>query len=181
MKSELPAGGPSRLDAEGVIAQLDLPEREKLMIRSRWLDQVEWMETKANRARSRHYALRLTTVIGGILVPALISFSLGSSEHRWLRWVTFGVSLVVAVAAAVEEVNHYGDLWRHYRRYAETLKIEGWQYFLRTGPYRRYRTHEAGLPVFTRRVEQMLLEDLAEYFGRVVVNDREEARHDVIA
>ena len=53
---------------------LELNDRQKHYLKSRWLDQILWMEGRANDARQRYYQLRLTTIIGGVIVPILISF-----------------------------------------------------------------------------------------------------------
>jgi len=88
--------------------------------------------------------------------------------------------LLVALSAAVEEFFHYGERWRHYRQNAEALKNEGWQFFLLAGGYRRHRSHQTAYPAFTGRVEQILADDVSEYFGDVVP-PTEEGRREVIA
>ncbi len=46
---------------------------EKEFLRQRWLDQMIWFSDKASLYRDRHYRIRIVTVIGSILVPAMIS------------------------------------------------------------------------------------------------------------
>ena len=50
----------------------------------------------------------------------------GSGMRQVFVWVTFALSQVVAISAAIEEFFHYGERWRHYRRTAESLKTQGW-------------------------------------------------------
>ena len=117
---------------------------QKHFLRSRWLDHVLWMEGRAGSARDRYYALRLTTVIGGVIVPA----------------------------AAVEEFFHYGERWLHCRRTAEWLKIEGWQFFQLSGPYRPDKSHSKAYPAFAGRVEDIIQRDVEVYVTEVVREKR---------
>ena len=41
-------------------------------MRSRWLDQIVWLEGKANGSQRWYYGLRLVAIVGGLIVPALI-------------------------------------------------------------------------------------------------------------
>lgn len=169
--SALHRGRPGARRIEDLVEDLDLPEEQKILLRSRWLDQMHWMSDKARVARRRHLILRWIMTSGGVILPALVSFSLGAGQSEAVRWLTFAVSLVVALLATTEEVFHFGDTWHHYRRNAELLKSIGWQFVQLTGPYARASTHAAALPAFTRRVEEILSEDVDEYFGRVVAEE----------
>jgi hypothetical protein len=148
-------------------------------LRARWLDQIDWMARRAAGAKRRYQLLRMTTVIGGVIVPALISISLGQpSTETWLRWLTFVVSLVVAISAGIEEFLRYGEQWRHYRRTAERLKVEGWQFITRTGPY-VHGAPEDAFQTFATQVEQLLGSDVSDYLDRVVVVSAPSGRHEV--
>lgn len=164
-----------KADLGGMIDALGLAELQKHMVRARWLDQVLWMERRANAARDRYYALRLTTIVGGVILPALVSLNVSDSATAGpiVRWTTFGLSLMVALTAAVEEFFHYGERWRHYRRTVEWLKSEGWEYFQLGGPYRRYKTHAEAYPAFAGRVEEIIQRDIDQYVTKVVQEQTE--------
>lgn len=87
------------------------------------------MEGKANLSRERHYFLRVTTIIGGVILPALVSLNINTNfkpnNRDIIMWSTFGLSQIVAISAAIEEFFHYGERWRHYRRTVESLKTQG--------------------------------------------------------
>jgi hypothetical protein len=156
-------------DLDGVIGSLDLHPVEKHFLRLRWLDQVIWMERAADAARNRYYALRLTTIVGGVIVPALIGLDLKGHAAITVSWITIGLSLIVALSAAVEEFFHYGERWRHYRRTVELLKEEGWQFFQSSGPYRPYhKDYERSYAAFAERVESLLKADVNAYIKQVV-------------
>jgi predicted chitinase len=145
----------------GLIDQLDLSELRKDFLKQRWLDQVLWLEGRATKNRDRHYALRLTTIIGGVIIPALVGLGKGNESWQiYLSWTAFGVSQAVAISAALEEFFGYGDNYRTYRNTAESLKIEGWEYFQLTGNYRDFEDHTDAYSIFAERVEQYIKQDV---------------------
>ncbi|MBA2253604.1 MAG: DUF4231 domain-containing protein, partial [Chloroflexi bacterium] len=152
---------------------------ERAFLRARWLDQIDYMQRRARTTKRRYHLLRMTTVIGGVIVPALISISLGQVvTDAWVRWATFAVSLVVAVSAGIEEFLRYGEQWRHYRRTAERLKVEGWQFLTRTGPYAEREVQET-FQIFADQVEKLLSSDVQDFLDRVVIVNAPAARHQV--
>jgi hypothetical protein len=151
-----------------VIDALLLDPLQRRFLRSRWLDQIVWMEGRADQSRRAYHALRLAVIVGGVLIPGLVSVGIGNPlGASVVRWATFGLSLTVAICAAVEEFFHHGERWRHYRRTVELLKIEGWQYFSLAGPYRRYKTHDDGFATFAARVEGVIQPSVEVYITDV--------------
>jgi Protein of unknown function (DUF4231) len=157
-----------------LIDALALTDLEKRFLRSRWLDQVVWLEAKAKQNQWRYYCLRVLTITAGVVVPALVSLNVRKqSVASTLAWITFAVSLVVAIAAALEGFFRYGDRWRNYRRSAEALKAQGWQFFQLAGPYSAFKSHSQAYPVFAAQVEALLYQDVDVYITQVV---QEQAR-----
>src|SRR5262245_23587548 len=98
---------------EEIIDSLSLTDLQKRYLRDRWLDQLLWTERKAVENQRRYYLLRLLTIVGGVIVPTIVSLNvLTTHATKALAWVTFGVSLVVALAAALEGFFRYGERWR---------------------------------------------------------------------
>jgi hypothetical protein len=158
-----------------LIESLQLSDLQKHLLRSRWLDQVLWMEGKAALAQKRHYALRLIAIVGGVIVPALVGLKIGEQVVcPWLQWTTFFLSLIVAISVAVEEFFHYGERWRHYRRTVECLKIEGWQFFQLAGPYQQSQTHTRAFPDFAAQVEKICRQEVDVFITEVVKEKKEE-------
>ena len=188
-----PAGRPSsneRLMA--MLDGLDITPFQKGLLRERWLDQVTWMGAKARRARRRYLAFRIPLIVGGVLVPALITILLsseGKTSIPWLfgisvdgvRLLAFVTSLTVAASAGIEEVLKFGEAWRHYRRTAEVLKTLGWQYLMLNGAFRRYRSHADAFGTFTERVEDTLNEDVEGYLSAMSGEGGERSKHEVVA
>jgi hypothetical protein len=172
-------------DLGTLVDALKLSDLQKHFLHSRWLDQIIWMEGKADSARSWYYRLRLTIIIGGVSIPALVSLNTPALMNLTINdriastvgWITFGLSLLVALSAAVEQFFNFGERWRHYRRMAETLKTEGWQFFQLSGPYRRYESHAEAYQTFASRTEETNQHDVEAYISSVVrekVEDREQ-------
>ena len=154
---------------------LKLPDLQRKFLNSRWLDQVLWMEAQAGQARNRYYRARLMTIVGGIILPALVSLNFNNGKVREvLVWATFGLSQVVAISAAVEEFFHYGERWRHYRRTVESLKTKGWQFFQLSGSYVTYKTHEEAFTIFASQIEEIIQRDVEIYATQVVQEKKQE-------
>ncbi len=146
----------------------ELNDLRKQFLRSRWMDQTLWMEGRAAQARTWYYSLRLTTILGGVIIPALVSLSLEGQPAVWLRWVVFAISLAVAVSSALEGFFRYGERWRHYRQTVETLKSEGWEFFELSGHYARYQSQAEAYPRFAGWVEEVIRHDVQLYVSQVV-------------
>ncbi|MEH1945205.1 MAG: DUF4231 domain-containing protein [Nostoc sp.] len=152
----------------GLIDRLDLSDLRKDFLKNRWLDQVMWLEGKATKERNAHHNLRMITIIGGVIVPALIGFQKGNQKWQEIvGWSAFGLSQVVAVSAAVEEFFGHGEKYRNYRNTAEGLKIEGWQFFQMAGPYRQFNAHSDAYTIFAERVEQYIQQDLQGFISQL--------------
>jgi Protein of unknown function (DUF4231) len=160
---------------------VELPELQKNFLRSRWLEQVLWMEGRAKSARNWHHRLRLTTIFGGVLIPALVSLSsfnldaLANTKDNnktnfrgFFGLSAFVLSQVVAVSAASEQFFNNGDRWRHYRRSVESLKTQGWQFFQLTGTYSKMESHQQAFMMFAGQVEEILQHDVEVYSTKVV-------------
>lgn len=149
-----------------LIEELSLDPLHVKFLRYRWLAYVTWLDRQARRSYILHRFLRTLIVIGGVLTPALVSLNLGEDTRTTIMWPTFAVGVVVAVSVALDELFQFGDNWTHYRRIAEMLKSEGWRFFQRSEPYRRYSSHQEAFPRFADRVEAIVQQEVDTYFSR---------------
>ena len=150
-----------------MIDGLALGDLQKRFLHGRWLDQLLWFESKSTQNQRRYYVLRLVTIVGGVIVPALISLNLRKAHvAEVLAWVTFGLSLVVAISAALENFFRYGERWRTFRRTAEALKGQGWLFFELTGPYQA-QDHASAFPTFASQVETLVRQDVDAFIAQV--------------
>jgi hypothetical protein len=157
-----------------IIRQLELTTLQREFLRHRWLDQVRWAEGKAGTAQGWYRRLRLITIVGGVLIPALIGLNVTEPASDILRWAVFGIGLIVAFAASIEGFFHYGDRWPHYRRTAELLKSEGWQFFQLSGQYATATTHAAAYTAFAAQTEAIIQRDVEVFFTAVVPEQEQE-------
>jgi hypothetical protein len=155
-----------RTDLEKLTASFQLSDEHRHFVSSRWLETVLWMEAAAQRTRTRYYSLRLTTVVGAVIVPALVSINAVGGTEAAITWLTFAVSLVVAVSVAIEGFLRFGDRWRHYRSLAEEMKSEGWDFYELSGLYRA-EDHETAFPTFVERVDALLRREPQEYIEEI--------------
>jgi Protein of unknown function (DUF4231) len=149
-----------------MIDGLALGDLQKRFLRGRWLEQLLWFERKSESNQRRYYALRLVTIVGGVIVPALISLNLRQADvAETLGWVTFGLSLIVASSAALESFFRYGENYRMFRRTAEALKGQGWMFFELTGPYQEH-DHMSAFPKFAAQVETLVRQDVDTFIAQ---------------
>lgn len=155
-----------------MIDGLALGDLQKRFLQGRWLEQLLWFERRSGSNQRRYYALRLVTIVGGVVVPALISLNLRSADvAEGLGWVTFGLSLIVATSAALESFFRYGENYRMYRRTAEALKGQGWMFFELTGPYQA-RDHQSIFPKFGAQVETLVRQDVDTFIAQAQASER---------
>jgi hypothetical protein len=151
-----------------LLDQLDLEPLQREFLRRRWLDQVSWLENRAAGSQRWYNRLRLITIVGGVIIPALVGLNVSGEVSERIQWTVFGLGLVVALAAAIEGFFHFSDRWPHYRRTAELLKSEGWQFFQLSGPYAGAGSHVGAYPRFAAQVEALIQRDVDVYFTAVV-------------
>ncbi|MGK7888613.1 MAG: DUF4231 domain-containing protein [Leptolyngbyaceae cyanobacterium] len=156
----------------GLIDKLEIDSLRKDFLKSRWLDQVIWLEGKASKEQWWHYRLRMITIVGGVLVPAIVGLNgfPGEQENQdrqvlW-GWTAFVISQTVAISAAAEEFLGHGEKYLNYRNTAENMKIEGWQYLQLAGPYQSFKDHKSAYTAFATRVEMYIQKDVQGFLAQ---------------
>jgi hypothetical protein len=164
------AGTPRRdhkFDAQ--IDQLELDPVQRAYLSERVLGELAFLGKRARRAQRHYYVLRLVTILGGVAIPALVGLEMG--DQAWtnrVRWLVFGLGLVVASAAALEEFFRWGERWRHYRRQAELLRGEGWAYLTLSGPtYQQFDSHAAAFRTFVAATEEAIRQEVGVYITQI--------------
>ena len=169
-------GAGSKKELSSLIEALELSDLRKRFLRSRWLDQMFWFEDKAGQNQRRYYGLRLVTIAAGVVVPALVGVNVRESVTTDLAWVIFGLSLAVALAAALDGFFRFGERWRNYRHTAEALKSQGWLYLQLAGPYTGFGSHSKAYPVFAARIEAVIQHDVDVYITQVVHEGKQDGQ-----
>lgn len=144
-----------------LINTVELSDLEKQFMKSRWLDQLLWLESRAKSTKTWSSRLRLMTIIGGVLLPAFVSLNFSDSTFgHYIGWVTFGLSQMVAISASIEEYFGFSEKQTLYRKTAESLKSEAWKFFQLTGSYKDFPNHSSAYSNFALRVEKFIQEDV---------------------
>ena len=147
---------------EALIEGAGLDGTQKGYLRKRWLHQIRWWDRRAWEARQRYFRLRMTIVLGGVIVPFLATASFSAPLEPWMRRAAAVVSLLVAACAALEALYSWGAIWLEKRRAAELLKVEGWLLLHRGGRYKE-QTEAAAFPEFVTEVESQIAAEVGEY------------------
>jgi hypothetical protein len=153
-------------DFNDLIDHLQLDDLQKSYLKSRWLDQVLWIENRAAHMRDWYRRLRSGSIIASAAVPLLlmfVSFNKDEKINNFVKITTAAISASVTVAVAIEELNQFGDKWYRYRRSAELLKSQGWQFIERSGSYRKYNSHQEAFTDFAEQVEMIIQRDVDVY------------------
>ncbi|MCP9495240.1 MAG: DUF4231 domain-containing protein [Pyrinomonadaceae bacterium MAG19_C2-C3] len=148
----------------------------KTYLRSRWLVQILQLEQDATRARKLHQALRLTTVIGSLLLLMFVTLRFNDTLlGGWaglVYYLTVMMSLAVAASIAVEHIFNYGERARLLAIQLDKLKTEGWCFLQLSGRYNRFGTHEEAFASFANQVESLSRRDAGEVYVPEIVRDR---------
>jgi hypothetical protein len=159
------------------LEKLPLAEWQRDFVRDRWWDQINWMDATARRCQRWHRSLRMILIVCGVITPALVSATFGSSSDGsadLVRAAAIAAGLMVAVSTAAEELFRFGPRWRHYRQTSEQVRSEGWMFITLSGPYRRYGTHGEAFRTFARNVEEAFQQDVDAFITNVFrENDRD--------
>jgi hypothetical protein len=162
-----------------LVPSLNLRPEQRAFMSARWLDQIDWMEGRAVANRNYYYSLRGFTIVGGVIVPALVRLAAASKHaNSPISLTTFILSLLVALSAAMEGFFKFGDRWRHYRRTAEALKSEGWQFIELSGNYRSSPNLQSAYKSFVQRTERLLQQDVDSYIAQVAAPSPAEGEED---
>ena len=157
-----------------LIDSIELEELQKKFMKNRWLDQLVWLENKANKCRDRYYKLRMITIIGGVIVPALITSTNSVNNSSVLMWAVIIISQAVAISAAIEEFFKYGEKHSQYRKTAENMKSEAWQFFQLSGAYKNFTSHRNAYADFAQKIENILQDDVQNFIARIMQEQEKE-------
>lgn len=169
MKSE-----PVLVDIEklrAIIMGLELGNKKwNEYIEARWLNYVEWWDSRASKSKRRYHGLRWAVIVAGALIPALVALRELEVLERYaavFAIASIAASLVVAICAGIESLYNFGDIWREKRAAAELIKSEGFSFFELTDRYSQFKTHQDAYKLFTENVENLIRTEIKEYIVAV--------------
>lgn len=142
------------------IGALDIDDEQRDYLLHRWLARLIQLKRRSLRSQRMYFLVRTVAIIGGLLIPALVSakFFTVQADRQAVDGIVFCLSLLVATATSMDGFIRYGDQWRLYQRTAYELEESGWYYFTMSAWIRRYKTHREAHRHFVEHVEAILEE-----------------------
>ncbi len=133
------------------------------MLTGRYLEYGRWLDGAARRAQRAHYLLRITALVGGVLLPAVASLD-ALSDTGALRWVTVGIGVMVGLSVAIDGFMNLRERWLHFRLAAETVLSELWQFATLSGErYEGKESYEDAFPTLVVECERFIATEVATY------------------
>ena len=128
-----------------------------------YLVHATWREAGNKKS---FYRLRLVALVAGIAVPSLVGLNLAGTGGAVVRWLTFGLSLVAAIATGVIALYRLGDRWLMYRRLMDNLMAIG--YTLADSYSTHPQEEEVAWKEFTNATDQALANYNRTYEASVI-------------
>ena len=154
-----------------LVKKLELGDIQRnAFLEARWLQYVDWWDSRAGNAKRKYFGLRSTVVVGSALIPAFV----GLREMTALAPYAAGFAVasiiagfLIAICSGLDSLLGYGEIWREKRIAAEMIKGEGFSFLQLTGKYAQFKTHRDAYPAFAANVEHLILAEIKEYIVAV--------------
>jgi hypothetical protein len=101
-------------------------EARKAYWANAWELDVEHAVARVESNRKEFYYLRLVSISSAITVPSLVGLNLSGAGGSAVRWLTFALSLIAALSAAILTLFRFGERWLMYRTLSNGLMSAGW-------------------------------------------------------
>ena len=101
-------------------------EARKVYWAQAWERTVVRAATRVESNRKQFYGLRLAAIISAITVPSLVGLNLSGAGGSAVRWLTFALSLIVALSTAIITLFRFPDRWLMDRALSNSLMSAGW-------------------------------------------------------
>jgi len=132
----------------------NIPPDERFYMEHRWHSEWSFFDKKATENKNLYHRYQWIIGVGSVAVPVLVGINpADATATQILYFLTVGISLAVAISAAIENIYKYGENWRSYRQAAEELKQEKSLYDARAG---RYSERNGAFARFAEKVEEII-------------------------
>jgi hypothetical protein len=152
---------------EKMISELELSDTQKSYFRSYWLTQVLSMKSQGDKFSKIYYVLNIVTILSSVLVPFLLIIGLSVDLGSIFYSAAIILSIIVAASTSLQQSSSLQQRGEKYRRIAEALEEEGWQFFRMAGLYSHYLTHATAFPTFVKQNELIV-----QQTQKAVMNDQ---------
>jgi hypothetical protein len=100
-------------------------EARKVYWAQAWERTVVRAATRVESNRKEFYGLRLAAIISVITVQSLVGLNLSGAGGSAVRWLTFALSLIVALSTAIIALFRFADRWLMDRALSNSLMSAG--------------------------------------------------------
>lgn len=94
---------------------------------NQWTPLAEHAEKLVDSNRKEFYGLRSVAIAAAITVPSLVGLNLSSTGGVLVRWLTFALSLIAALATAAVTLFKFPERWAMYRVLWSSLSTAAWE------------------------------------------------------
>ncbi|SDP95361.1 Protein of unknown function [Actinopolyspora xinjiangensis] len=116
-------------------------------------DAIRAYRRQARRYRRAHNGLQVVVISGAIVTSVIAAISVTTAD---VRWIAVGMSLLVALTAALSGYAKYRERGLNLQRTADALEREYHSVELRVGKYRRFDSEQAAYAEFAHEAEVLL-------------------------
>ena len=153
------------------LSAISLSAEKRTIIEERYINLLYESHMRCDRITMVYNMNRVIVTIGSIIVPALMSIELTSTNSgavATLHWITWVISLMVTISNGVMTMFKLDKKYYILHTSFEQLKTEGWQYLALTGQYRRGETsHENEFALFCRTIEKIRMRQMDEEYVKI--------------
>ena len=154
------------------IQGLESLQRDALI--KRYAQVLNTLQTQRRHVAVQYHVLRVTSTIGSLLIPALLSAqyatNVGIENDVAFFWITWIVSFLVTLSNGVLTMFKIDKQYVSFQAAYEQLYSEGWQYLQLGGRYshgKKIPTHANQLLHFIHRIESIMMHTVQEEFIRI--------------
>ena len=150
-------------DYSDLINSLQLEEHQKRVLQSVWFDYLILMDKSARKGWIRHNYSQILIMCFGLLIPIIEKSKLNFNIFELDISVISVFGLIIAGLTALNRQIGFEEKWRHYRRAAETVRNEGFDYFALAGNYVNYTNHSDAFKNFIQVITSYKRQEVDVY------------------
>jgi hypothetical protein len=147
-----------------IIDKLDLEDLQKELIKSDWLDFINYLEGLIAKNYWRFRVYTTISIIGGISIPAISAFQIPEPYNKMVISI---IGVITASCIGLNQSFKFNDKWKHFRRQVEIARIEGEKFIALADQDYSGKTHKDGLPVFIKNLSILKKEEIKDYFDSI--------------
>ena len=165
-----------------IINSLELSDTEKYIIKNRFVNEVVYYNTKADRTKKTYNGFRFLVTGGSLLIPALMSIQQIEGTSQTFKdniyWTTWSLSLAVTTCNGFIQLFSLDKNYFTFSIIMEKLKTEGWQFLQLSGKYDSFKNHKKAYKTFCNNIETLKIKQVMSEFtsGKASKKEKEKKK-----